>query len=272
MDYARAKTMIMEMLRTTEDRQSVQELLYLKAVASLNVDDLITAHYTVSELLEVRKGRILLLQAPKGLRTIRRLTLSLPPSPPPLEDFSAVDPSSGAQGEDQQRDPEEGPHRDRHSGGGGDDRRHPRDEACEEVTRPDRFHLSLRSVSGSLVISCGPSRPALHSCSGGLHLRSGLGGLDPRVGPDLSHVVRSTLDIAHILSTHCHDRAVATQRRPEKKSSKVRGERETVRQIQIQVVRSRAGLGARPCVTYLWTTACSPFVVLYSPPRPPSLS
>ena len=75
--------MIMEMLRTTEDRQSVQELLYLKAVASLNVDDLITAHYTVSELLEVRKGRILLLQAPKGLRTIRRLTLSLPPSPPP---------------------------------------------------------------------------------------------------------------------------------------------------------------------------------------------
>ena len=74
--------MIMEMLRTTEDRQSVQELLYLKAVASLNVDDLITAHYTVSELLEVRKGRILLLQAPKGLRTIRRLTLSLPPSPP----------------------------------------------------------------------------------------------------------------------------------------------------------------------------------------------
>lgn len=51
-DYARAKTMIMEMLRTTEDKQSVQELLYLKAVASLNVDDLITAHYTVSELLE----------------------------------------------------------------------------------------------------------------------------------------------------------------------------------------------------------------------------
>ena len=78
MDYARAKTMIMEMLRTTEDKQSVQELLYLKAVASLNVDDLITAHYTVSELLEVRKGRILLLQAPKGARTIRRLTLPLP--------------------------------------------------------------------------------------------------------------------------------------------------------------------------------------------------
>ena len=78
MDYERAKTMIVEMLRTTKDRQSVQELLYLKAVASLNVDDLITAHYTVSELLEVRKDEFCYYTRRK-VRTIRRLTLSLPP-------------------------------------------------------------------------------------------------------------------------------------------------------------------------------------------------
>ena len=33
----------------------MQELLYLKAVASLNIDDLIAAHHTVSELLHVRE-------------------------------------------------------------------------------------------------------------------------------------------------------------------------------------------------------------------------
>ena len=34
----------------------MQELLYLKAVASLNIDDLIAAHHTVSELLDVSFG------------------------------------------------------------------------------------------------------------------------------------------------------------------------------------------------------------------------
>jgi len=51
-DYARAKLMITELLKTTRERQAVQELLYLKAVASLNIDDLIAAHHTVSELLD----------------------------------------------------------------------------------------------------------------------------------------------------------------------------------------------------------------------------
>ena len=42
-----------EMLKTASDGQELQELLYLKAVASFNIDDLIAAHNTVSELLGV---------------------------------------------------------------------------------------------------------------------------------------------------------------------------------------------------------------------------
>ena len=64
-DYARAKAMTSEMLARAEERegtgdpeatrevaQSIQELLYLKAVASFNLDDLVTAHLTVTQLLE----------------------------------------------------------------------------------------------------------------------------------------------------------------------------------------------------------------------------
>ncbi|QDZ22483.1 hypothetical protein HOP50_07g50260 [Chloropicon primus] len=56
-DYERATRMIEDMMEVTsdvkrEDREVMNELLYLKAVANLNTDDLITAHYTVTKLLE----------------------------------------------------------------------------------------------------------------------------------------------------------------------------------------------------------------------------
>lgn len=41
------------MLNATSEQQAVQELLYLKAVAKLNSEDLIGAHQTVSQLLNV---------------------------------------------------------------------------------------------------------------------------------------------------------------------------------------------------------------------------
>jgi len=54
-DYVRAKSMttaLLEEKREDLDTQKVIELLYVKAVANLNAGDLITAHYTVTELLQ----------------------------------------------------------------------------------------------------------------------------------------------------------------------------------------------------------------------------